>query len=71
MKKTTATLIFAILIPNLVFACATCYGNPEAPMSKGLSFAVLFLVAVVGIVLSVFMAFFLYLRKRYKSFHLN
>ena len=43
-----ATLV--LLAPDLAEACATCFGDPEAPMSKGLNRAVWFLVGAVGLV---------------------
>lgn len=38
------------LLPRVAVACATCYGDPEAPMTQGLNAAILFLVGVIGLV---------------------
>jgi hypothetical protein len=40
----------ALLAPEAARACATCFGDPGAPATKGLNWAILTLVASVGIV---------------------
>ena len=42
-----------ILLSNVVFACAVCYGNPESPMSHGMNMGVLTLLGFIGFVLCV------------------
>jgi len=39
-----------LALPRLAAACATCYGDPQAPMTQGMNNAILMLLAVVGVV---------------------
>jgi heme/copper-type cytochrome/quinol oxidase subunit 2 len=57
--------LFNLLLLALLFAavdsaraCSVCYGDTQAPMSKGLTWAITALVIVVGIVLAGVVAFF-------------
>lgn len=60
-------LILFGLFTNRVFACATCYGNPDHPMSKGLTAGVGILLGFIIFLLVVFAGFFLFLRNRQKK----
>ena len=40
-----------ILLSNVVFPCAVCYGNPESPMSHGMNMGVLTLLGFIAFVL--------------------
>ena len=42
-----------ILLSNVIFPCAVCYGNPESPMSHGMNMGVLTLLGFIGFVLCV------------------
>ena len=42
------TLLLAL--PRIAAACATCYGAPDAPMTRGMNNAILMLIGVVGLV---------------------
>ena len=42
-----------ILLSNVVFPCAVCYGNSESPMSHGMNMGVLTLLGFIGFVLCV------------------
>jgi len=42
-----------ILLSNVVFPCAVCYGNPESPMSHGMNMGVLTLLGFIGFVLCI------------------
>lgn len=37
-------------LPQVAAACATCFGDPQAPATKGLNNAILMLLGVVGLV---------------------
>ena len=37
-------------LPQIAYACATCFGAADAPMTKGMNNAILMLMAVVGVV---------------------
>ena len=38
------------LAPQIASACSTCFGAPDAPMTKGMNNAILLLMACVGVV---------------------
>ena len=38
-------------IPGILFPCAVCYGNPEAPLSQGMKMGVLTLMGFISFVL--------------------
>jgi uncharacterized membrane protein YphA (DoxX/SURF4 family) len=40
----------ALVLPQIASACATCFGAPDAPMTKGMNNAILMLMGVVGVV---------------------
>ena len=42
-----------ILLSSILFPCAVCYGNPEAPMSHGMNMGVLTLLGFIGFVLCI------------------
>ena len=42
-----------ILSSSVLFPCAVCYGNPESPMSHGMSMGVLTLMGFIGFILFV------------------
>jgi uncharacterized membrane protein YphA (DoxX/SURF4 family) len=44
------TLAVLLALPQLASACATCFGAPDAPMTKGMNNAILMLIGVVGLV---------------------
>lgn len=52
-------LLAALLLPQLSWACAVCYGSPQDPVVQSLNVSVLFLLAVIGSVLVLFAAFFI------------
>ncbi len=54
------TTAAAVLTVGDASACSVCFGNPDAPMVKGVQKGVLVLVGCVGTVLSLFASMFLY-----------
>ena len=44
-------IILTTCIPGILFPCAVCYGNPEAPMSHGMNMGVLTLLGFIGFIL--------------------
>ncbi|HEX7186476.1 MAG TPA: hypothetical protein VF756_31940 [Thermoanaerobaculia bacterium] len=38
-----------LALPRIAAACATCYGAPDAPMTRGMNNAILTLVGIVGL----------------------
>jgi len=53
-----------LLLPQRLLACATCYGESDAPMARGVTFAILFLGMVIASVLAGVVAFFVHARRK-------
>jgi hypothetical protein len=51
-------ILLVVAFPYLSHACPSCYGAPGTPMTKGASYGILFLLAVVGFVQLGFVALF-------------
>jgi uncharacterized membrane protein YphA (DoxX/SURF4 family) len=49
MRRAALTAI-VLAVPQIASACATCFGAPDAPMTKGMNNAILLLIGVVGLV---------------------
>lgn len=56
-----------LLAPSSGWACAVCYGEPDAPMSRGLTWAVVVLAGMVGMVLVGVTGFFVHVSRRAKA----
>ena len=50
--------------PVSVQACAACFGKSDSPLAKGMNWGIMSLLCVVGVVLSIFSAFFVFLAKK-------
>jgi hypothetical protein len=50
--------------PQVLFACATCFGASDSDLAKGMNWGILSLLVVVVMVLSGIASFFIYLMKR-------
>jgi len=50
-------------------ACAVCFGDPNAQMTKGAEQGVWFLLGIMVLVQIGFGIFFMYLRRRARGFH--
>ena len=60
-----------IAIPKICFACATCYGAPDAPATQGLNNAILVLFGFISIVLMGVVFTSISLRNRAKAYELQ
>ncbi len=54
-------------LPAVAAACATCFGDPQAPATKGLNNAIFMLLGVVGLVYVGIVKLFWDFRKRSKK----
>lgn len=45
-------IILMFLSLNIIRACAVCYGAPDDPITQSLNTAILFMLGIVGFVLS-------------------
>jgi len=43
-------LVGVLLLPEAASACATCFGDPDSPMTKGLNKGILTLLGFIGLV---------------------
>jgi len=69
-KKLTRTIMTAFLLAlaRPALACPVCFGAPDSPQARGMQMGILVLLAITGVVLGSFAAFFLYLRRRQKLY---
>jgi hypothetical protein len=51
-------MLAALLTPQFTYACAVCFGNPNAPMTKGTTNGIAFLLGTVVFVQIGFVAMF-------------
>ena len=53
-----------LLVPQDVWACATCFGNPDSPLVKSANAGIAFLMAVIGTLLMGFAGLFIFWIRR-------
>lgn len=72
MRRSVAALASAIALvlgsARLAAACAVCFGDPNAQMTKGAEQGVWFLLGIMLLVQVGFGIFFMYLRRRARGF---
>ena len=62
-------LLFILLfIPETADACATCFGDPTAPASQGMNWAIITLLGVTGGVLGGVISTIISIRKKNNNF---
>jgi hypothetical protein len=62
-------LLFLLLfIPETADACATCFGDPSAPASQGMNWAIITLLGVTGGVLGGVISTIISIGKKDKNF---
>jgi len=70
MKKTLiVSIILTVLISlDVLYACATCFGDPNSKATQGMNLAIITMLTVTGGVLSSFLSFVYILNKRAKDY---
>ena len=63
MRKTLFTLGL-LAAPRAAFACPVCFGQSDSPLAWAVNMGVFVMLGFVGVVLSAFAAFFVYLMRR-------
>jgi len=58
LAKLAAISMWVLLQPGVAFACSVCYGEPDSPATRGLSWAIFALAGIVIMVLAGALAFF-------------
>jgi hypothetical protein len=51
-------------VPDLALACPVCFGDSSAPMASATNTGIIFMLGVVGVVLTGFASFIVYLIRR-------
>ena len=59
--------VLIMTIPKIGFACATCFGAPDAPATQGLNYAIFVLLGCIATVLMGIVFTFISLRNRAKA----
>lgn len=68
MKTALATIVL-LAVPRLAAACPVCFGSPDSAQTKGAQAGILALLAVTVVMLSSIAGFFfIYLRRRIRTF---
>jgi hypothetical protein len=57
---------FLLAAPRAALACPVCFGQSDSPMAAATNDGIWLMLAVVGIMLSAFASFFIYLSRRMK-----
>ncbi len=52
IDKNLLYILLSVFIPNILSACAVCYGSPDDPITQSLNTAMLFMLGIVFFVLS-------------------
>ena len=60
LKFLWMTALAGVFGPARLFACAVCYGQSDAPMARGLTWAILALGGIIACVLSGVVVFFVH-----------
>ena len=69
MRRLAAIVLLALVAaPRCASACAVCFGDPSAQMTKGAEQGVWFLLGIMVLVQVGFGIFFFYLRRRARQF---
>ncbi len=71
MKRTFYIIILSFIllfVPETAEACATCFGDPSAPASQGMNWAILTLLGVTGGVLGGVIGTIISIGKKTKKF---
>jgi uncharacterized membrane protein len=56
--------VVCVLIHPSALACATCFGNSDSPMAKGMNAGIAVLLGVVGLLWLAFASFFVFIVQR-------
>lgn len=71
MKRILHIIILSFIIlfvPETAQACATCFGDPNAPAAQGMNWAILTLLGVTGGVLGAVIGTIISIAKKTKKF---
>ena len=66
---TRVIIILSVFIFNAIWACGTCYGDPNSSAVNGLNWAIIFLLVTTGGVLSGISLSIMSIAKRAKKYN--
>jgi len=70
MWRALFAAMFAVVVSaSSAGACAVCYGNPDSPLSKGMTAGIWVMLGCIGLMLAGFAGVFLYWM--YRSRHIE
>jgi len=64
-------ILVIFILPVVGFSCEVCRGNPDSALAAGMDMAILTLLGVIGCVLSGFVSFFLYLKRKSLAYQMS
>ena len=64
LRTLSLMLVFGLLKPSPLLACAACYGRTDSPLAEGMNWGILTLLGVVLTVLSGIVVFFVHVIRR-------
>lgn len=62
------TVLFFLFSYDIIYACATCFGDPNSKATQGMNLAIITMLTITGGVLSSFLSFIYILNKRAKDY---
>ncbi|MBH50785.1 MAG: hypothetical protein VYA83_05645 [Candidatus Neomarinimicrobiota bacterium] len=68
IRTIVVTLAIIIVVPEIAYACSTCFGDPNAKATQGMNLAIITMLTITGGVLSSFVSFIYVLNKRAKEY---
>ncbi|MBT4661209.1 MAG: hypothetical protein HOC18_04840, partial [Candidatus Marinimicrobia bacterium] len=73
MKKAVIIVLVlaVVLLPEVSYACATCFGNPNAAASQGINKAIIAMLGITGTVLGGFGSSIYVLNRRAKEYAIS
>lgn len=72
MKKISSIILVIVIfgfVPDTASACATCFGDPSAPASQGMNWAIITLLGITGTVLGAVIHTIVTISRRSKKFN--
>ena len=62
------TILYVLFSYDIVYACTTCFGDPNSKATQGMNLAIITMLTITGGVLSSFISFIYILNKRAKDY---
>ena len=64
LKRRAVGVLVVLLIKNSAWGCSVCMGPAGSPLMRGMNMGIFSLLAIIGLVLTSFAGFFIYLMRR-------